>query len=204
MLRTTSFQSPATRVALRAPAPADREEFLALMRASRALHMPWAVPPTTDADFDALLLRAARADTEAHMLCRSVDSVIVGFANLNHIVRGGLQSAFLGYAVGAPHAGQGYMTEGLELVLARAFGELGLHRVEANIQPGNERSLALARRCGFRREGFSRRYLRINGSWRDHERWALLSEDWSERGVHAEPQRRPAMGGVLRSVRSSR
>ncbi|HEX4109386.1 MAG TPA: GNAT family protein [Solirubrobacteraceae bacterium] len=166
------------RVTLRAPSPADRDEFLALMRESRTMHLPWAVPPTTDADYDALLERASRADTEAHLICRSPDGVIVGFANLNHIVRGGLQSAYLGYAVGAPHAAQGYMTEGLELVLARAFDELGLHRVEANIQPGNGRSLALAERCGFRREGYSPRYLRINGAWRDHERWALLAEDW--------------------------
>jgi ribosomal-protein-alanine N-acetyltransferase len=178
------------RVSLRTPGAADRREFLGLMRASRALHLPWAVPPTTDLDYDALLDRAARPDTEAHLICRTSDGRIVGFANLNHIVRGGLQSAFLGYAVGAPFAGHGYMTDGLLLVLARAFDELGLHRLEANIQPGNERSLALARRCGFRREGYSPRYLRINGAWRDHERWALLVEEWREQhGEGSSPDR---------------
>ena len=173
--------APHPRAVLRSPSPADRHEFLEVMRASRALHLPWAVPPTTDADYDALLLRAGRPDTEAHLVCRAEDGAIAGFANLNHIQRGGLQSAYLGYAAAARLSGRGYMTAGIELVLERAFGELGLHRVEANIQPGNERSLGLARRTGFRREGFSPRYLRINGAWRDHERWALTVEDWEER-----------------------
>jgi ribosomal-protein-alanine N-acetyltransferase len=69
------------------------------------------------------------------------------------------------------------MSEGLRLVLRRAFGRLGLHRVEANVHPGNTSSRALVRRLGFRREGFSRRYLKVAGRWRDHERWALLRED---------------------------
>jgi [ribosomal protein S5]-alanine N-acetyltransferase len=64
-------------------------------------------------------------------------------------------------------------------VLAESFGRLGLHRVEANIQPDNAASIALVRRCGFEREGFSPRYLRIGGAWKDHERWAIRSETWS-------------------------
>jgi ribosomal-protein-alanine N-acetyltransferase len=59
------------------------------------------------------------------------------------------------------------------------FGDLGLHRVEANIQPGNTRSIGLVQRLGFEKEGFSRRYLKVGGEWRDHERWALLAEDFS-------------------------
>ncbi len=73
------------------------------------------------------------------------------------------------------------MSEGLELVLARAFEELALHRLEANIQPGNQPSLSLVQRAGFVREGFSERYLKIGGRWRDHERWAIRSEQWRAR-----------------------
>ena len=73
------------------------------------------------------------------------------------------------------------MRDGLELVLRHAFLELALHRLEANIQPGNAASIALARGAGFQREGFSPRYLKIGGRWRDHERWAMLAEEWRER-----------------------
>jgi ribosomal-protein-alanine N-acetyltransferase len=70
------------------------------------------------------------------------------------------------------------MREAIQLVLREAFVELRLHRLEANIQPGNQASLALAKGAGFKREGFSPRYLKISGRWRDHERWALLADDW--------------------------
>jgi [ribosomal protein S5]-alanine N-acetyltransferase len=112
------------------------------------------------------------------LLCRGDDDAILGFFNLSQIVRRTLQSAYLGYAIGKPFAGQSYMREGIELVLRRAFLTLRLHRVEANIQPGNGASIALARGAGFSREGFSPRYLKIGGRWRDHERWAILAEDW--------------------------
>ncbi len=78
------------------------------------------------------------------------------------------------------------MTEGLALVLRHAFRGLGLHRLEANIQPGNRQSRELVRRLGFRREGFSPRYLKIGGRWRDHERWAIVREAWAaSRGSRA-------------------
>jgi ribosomal-protein-alanine N-acetyltransferase len=69
------------------------------------------------------------------------------------------------------------MTEALGLALRHAFHEVRLHRVEANVQPANTRSIHLLRRLGFKKEGISRRYLKIGGRWRDHERWALLAED---------------------------
>jgi len=92
-----------------------------------------------------------------------------------------MQSAYLGYYALAPYARRGYMRDGLELMLRYAFRTLHLHRVESNIQPANRRSIALVRRAGFAREGYSRRYLKIDGRWRDHERWALLFEDWRAR-----------------------
>ena len=73
------------------------------------------------------------------------------------------------------------MAEGIELILRHAFRRLGLHRVEANLQPGNRASRALVRRAGFRQEGFSPRYLKIAGRWRDHERWAITLEDFRVR-----------------------
>ena len=98
-----------------------------------------------------------------------------------YITRGSLQSAYLGYAVGSPFAHQGFMRDGIELVLREAFLTLRLHRIEANIQPGNNASIALARGAGFSCEGSSPRYLKIGGRWRDHERWAILAEDWRAR-----------------------
>jgi [ribosomal protein S5]-alanine N-acetyltransferase len=171
------------RVFLREPAASDGHEFVSLMRASRSFHRPWATAPTDDDRFAAYLADSLRPDFEAMLVCRLGDGAILGFFNLSQIVRRALQSAYLGYAVGKPHAGQGYMREGLELVLRRAFTELRLHRIEANIQPGNHASIALARGAGFRREGFSPRYLKIGGRWRDHERWAILADDWR---VHVE------------------
>ncbi|MGH2889175.1 MAG: GNAT family N-acetyltransferase, partial [Solirubrobacteraceae bacterium] len=169
------------RVYLRSPGRGDRREFTELMRASRDFHSPWATAPTDDDRFSAYLSDCRRPDFEAMLVCRSEDDAILGFFNLSQIVRRRLQSAYLGYAAGQPFAGQGYMREGIELVLQHAFTTLQLHRIEANIQPGNASSLALASGAGFSREGFSPRYLKIGGRWRDHERWAILVEDWRAR-----------------------
>jgi ribosomal-protein-alanine N-acetyltransferase len=166
------------RVRLSPPVESDREEFLELMRASRPFHRPWAAVPVDDARFDAYLADARKPDYEPLLVRRCEDGAIIGFFNISQITHGPLQSAYLGYAVGERFAGQGYMREGIDQALRHAFVVLGLHRLEANIQPGNEASLALARAAGFRREGFSPRYLKISGRWRDHERWAILAEEW--------------------------
>jgi ribosomal-protein-alanine N-acetyltransferase len=119
-----------------------------------------------------------REDFRGFEIRRVSDGAVVGSIEISRIARGNFQSAYLGYRIGAADRGQGYMTEALELALRHSFRALRLHRVEANIEPGNEASIALVRRAGFTREGFSRRYLKLGGRWRDHERWALLREDW--------------------------
>ncbi len=166
------------RVYLRLPAADDEQEFTTLMRASRAFHRPWASAPSDSHAFATYIADSRRPDFEGLLVCRCSDEAILGFFNLSQITRGSFQSAYLGYAIGHYYAHQGYMSEAIEIVLRHAFTEIGLHRVEANIQPGNIASAALARSAGFRREGFSPRYLKISGRWRDHERWALLAEDW--------------------------
>jgi ribosomal-protein-alanine N-acetyltransferase len=184
----TGAARQSARVFLRAPTAGDGDEFIGLMRASRSFHRPWATAPTDQERFNAYLADSRRADFEAMLVCRADDLAIVGFFNLSQIVRRSLQSAYLGYAVGKPYAGHGYMREGIALVLRHAFVDLRLHRVEANIQPDNHASIALARRAGFRREGFSPRYLKIAGRWRDHERWAILADDWrTQREAEAVP-----------------
>ena len=99
--------------------------------------------------------------------------------NLSQIFRKGFQNAYLGYYGMVAFAGRGLMTEAVRLATRYAFDEIGRHRLEANIQPANLASIALAKRIGFRREGFSPRYLRIGGVWCDHERWALLADEES-------------------------
>jgi ribosomal-protein-alanine N-acetyltransferase len=170
-----------TRVIVRAPRAADRGEFLALVHKSRRLHRRWAAPPADARSFARYLARTRRDDFVGLLVCRQGDGATVGCCNLSQIFYGPFRNAYLGYWIGAGYEGQGYMTEAMALVLRVAFVELGLHRLEANIQPENERSLALVRRCGFRHEGFSPRYLKIGGRWRDHERWAITVEDWRAR-----------------------
>ncbi|MFP2905647.1 GNAT family N-acetyltransferase [Pyxidicoccus sp. 3LFB2] len=165
-------------VVLRAPHAEDREAFLAATRASRAFHRPWVAPPTTPEAFQAYLQRNARDDFEALLACERESGQLVGAFNLSQIFRGGFQNAYLGYWAVHGFQGRGLMSEALQLVLAYTFRTLKLHRVEANIQPGNAASRALASRAGFRMEGFSPRYLKVGGRWRDHERWALCREDW--------------------------
>jgi len=166
------------RIAVREPEPADALEFLQLVRASTRLHRPWVYPPRTVEAFDAYLARNARPDFQACLVARRSDGALVGMANLSQIVGEPLKSAYLGFNAFSPHRGQGYMTEGVDAVLRVAFRSLGLHRVEANVQPDNAPSRALLTRLQFRCEGFSPRYLKVGGRWRDHERWAILAEEW--------------------------
>ncbi len=164
------------RVFLCVPTARHREEFVALMKRSRRALRPWVVPPASRAAFDAYLLRSREPTERAFLICRIEDRAIAGVVNVSQIFHGNFCSAYLGYYAGAPFIGHGYMSEGLRLVVRHAFGALGLHRLEANIQPGNHASIRLVKRAGFEREGFSPRYLKVLGRWRDHERWAIIVE----------------------------
>ena len=156
---------------------ADEDDFIAAVRSSRSLHRPWLDLADTHERFMAVLERLRRDDQEAYLVRHACGcGGLVGYVSVGNIVRSAFQSAYLGYGAFSGHEGRGLMTEGLRRVIDIAFSELGLHRVEANIQPGNARSLALVRRIGFTKEGFSPRYLRVDGEWRDHERWALRND----------------------------
>ena len=169
-------------VFLRAPSQRDAQELIARNRASVRLHRGLVLPPVNDEQFASYLRRSRATNQACFMVRRIEDEAIVGVMNLSEIVRGMFRSAYLGYYAVEPFAGRGYMTEGLSLVLKHAFEALKLHRIEANIQPQNEASKALVKRAGFKLEGYSPRYLKIAGRWRDHERWALLVEDWKAKG----------------------
>lgn len=170
------YDATGPRVGIRRPTAQDCDAFIALMQASRELHQPWVDPPVTAEQFGGYLRGRSAPGQDGFLLCRRDDGELLGVVNLDCIVRGYFQSAYLGYFIGAAHARQGYMTEGMRLVIAYAFTELRLHRLEANIQPANTASIALVRKCGFRKEGFSPRYLQVCGQWQDHERWAILAD----------------------------
>jgi ribosomal-protein-alanine N-acetyltransferase len=155
----------------------DAAEFTARARESRELHHPWLFPPTSAAAYEAYARRLIEDPTRAGFLvCEKDTGAIAGFININNIVEGGFQCGALGYGAFAHAAGRGLMREGLDLVVGYAFGPMRLHRLEINVQPQNAASIALARACGFRLEGFSPKMIFIDGDWRDHERWAITSE----------------------------
>ena len=170
-----------TRVHIFAPSRDCAEEFIAFTSANEAFHQPWVFPATDAGSFRSYLERLEGGRAQGFIVARNADDSIVGVVNVNDIILGGFASASLGYYGSAACARRGFMTEGLGLVLDQAFDEIGLHRIEANVQPGNANSLALIAGLGFRKEGFSPRFLQINGAWRDHERWAILAEEWHAR-----------------------
>jgi [ribosomal protein S5]-alanine N-acetyltransferase len=164
-----------SRVTVRPVTSRDRSEFLDLVAASAGLHHPWMSLAATPQEFRAYLKRYERSGEESLLICVRDTGAIAGVVNINSIIRGRFQNGSISYAAFAPTAGQGYMSEGLALVMRHAFENLRLHRLEANIQPGNHASLKLVQRLGFRREGYSPEMLFIDGAWRDHERWAITS-----------------------------
>ncbi len=167
---------PRGRVRLDPVTLADASEFLAAVAASRRLHGRWVSPAASPALYAAMVQRLNLPPNRGFLVRRVDGGALVGCIEVTQIVMGALRSAYLGYFAFAGHERQGLMHEGLKRVTQVAFHEMGLHRLEANIQPGNAASIALVRSCGFRQEGYSPRYLKLRGRWRDHERWALLKD----------------------------
>src|SRR3954465_41723 len=172
-------------VLLRPPQMADFSEWAALREASRDFLTPW--EPTWPADdltrasFRRRIKRYSedqRGDLSYPFFIFSKrENVLVGGLTLTNIRRGCAQAGSLGYWMGAPYARQGYMTAGVRAVLPFAFATLRLHRVEAACIPDNVASVRLLEKTGFRREGFARQYLCIDGIWQDHLLFGRLKDD---------------------------
>lgn len=154
----------------------DAQELIKFNQENRNYHRPWVFPFLDMVGFDSWYARSLTAATVSFVAREITSREIVGVININDIVMGSLQGGYLGYYGSYMYSGRGLMTDALRLVVQYAFVELGLHRLEANIQPQNAASIAVVRRVGFVKEGFSPRYLFIDGAWRDHERWATVAD----------------------------
>jgi ribosomal-protein-alanine N-acetyltransferase len=188
--RTVSFteQLPAVvgeGVVLRPPQMSDYPDWAALREASRAFLTPWEPtwPPDdlTRSSFRRRIKRYAedqRGDLAyPYFVFRRADNALVGGLTLANVRRGCAQTGNLGYWIGAIHARQGYMTAAVSCFVPFAFQTLRLHRIEAACIPANSASIRLLEKTGFRREGFAREYLCINGAWQDHLLFARLKSD---------------------------
>ncbi len=178
------FSFPQGRVGIRRLEAEDREAFLAATQESAALHGRWIQPPRDEASFDALLEKCSQPNFVAWVVTEIETFEIVGMVHLSQLILGPFQNAFLSYWITQKFSGRGYMQEALRLTLHLSFGELRLHRLEANIQPENTASIRLVKQSGFVKEGFSEKYLQILGEWKDHERWAIHAEIWPERQLN--------------------
>lgn len=170
---------------LRGPHMSDYAEWSKLREQSQAFLTPW--EPTWPADdltrsaYRRRLRRYTRDVREAaaypFFIFREDDDALVGGCTLSNIRRGVTQTCSLGYWAGQPYARQGYVGAGVRALIPFVFEGLGLHRLEAACLPSNEPSKQLLVKCGFTQEGYARDYLKINGAWRDHLLFAILSGD---------------------------
>ena len=165
------------RVFIRKPVKEDAQELLSLRQRSKDFHFPWVILSLNEKDCSNYIHRCQNDNFQGLLICRQSNNQIVGVVNLSQIFYGGFQNANLSYYADVDFAGQGLMFKGVSLAIDYAFHTLNLHRIEANIQPENQRSINLIKRLNFTKEGFSPKYLKIDGEWRDHERWALTVEN---------------------------
>lgn len=153
-------------------------KFLSKVKNSNHLHSPWVFPPSTESEYIHYINRIQQNNQKGFFIKLISSDEIVGVINLNEIVQGGFQNAYLGFYAFSGYENKGLMSEGLKLLLTHTFENLQLHRVEANIQPANSKSISFIKHHHFRHEGFSPNYLKINGEWKDHERFAFTYEDY--------------------------
>ncbi|MCL1869322.1 MAG: GNAT family N-acetyltransferase [Promicromonosporaceae bacterium] len=161
----------------------DSGAWLALRAANHAWLEPWeATSPngpggaTTFGEYVRLLTQQARAGTTLPFAVE-LDGTLVGQLTVSSIAYGSLCSGAVGYWVSRDVAGRGVIPTAVAMATDYCFQVLGLHRVEINIRPENERSLRVVEKLGFRDEGTRVRYLHIQGEWRDHRTFALTSEE---------------------------
>ncbi|EKD70709.1 MAG: hypothetical protein ACD_46C00429G0002 [uncultured bacterium] len=166
-------------VFIREPKPEDEMEFIFAMQRSRSFHKDIHAPVTHE-EFLGYIRRYQELDKKSYLVCTQ-EGKIAGVISLSEIMGDPFQKASVGFYAVADYAGQGYMSRGLNLILEKSFTELKLHRLEASISPANLKSIALVKRSGFYKEGISLRYIKMNGKWHDHERWAITLEDWVEK-----------------------
>jgi ribosomal-protein-alanine N-acetyltransferase len=162
------------RVRLEQPTARRERDFIDAALRSRALHRGFVTAAATAADYREYLERTQRADRAAFLVVTEEADALAGVVEINGIVREPPATGVLAYYAFTPYAGSGLMREALNLGLDIAFREIGLHRLEANVQPGNRRSISLLKGLGFVCERTQRRY-KIGTRWRNHERWVLCA-----------------------------
>lgn len=171
-------------VTIRVPDMGDFEQWAALRQLSRDFLAPWEpIWPANDLTRTAFRSRVRQyqrdVDDDAaypFFIFDAAGQNLLGALTLSNVRRGVAQTGTLGYWMGEPHAGKGYMTAAVRLLLGFAFQTLALHRVEAACLPTNQASIALLRKTGFHHEGLARAYLKIAGEWRDHLLFARLQD----------------------------
>jgi len=172
-------------VYLRYPRISDHAGWAAVRGESREFLSPWEPVWASDELSKSAYRRRikryqkeTRADSAyAFFVFRKEGDVLMGGCTLSNVRRGVTQCCALGYWIGERYARQGYMFDAVRALVPFVFATLGLHRIEAACLPSNEPSKNLLTKVGFRQEGLARRYLQINGEWRDHALFALLADE---------------------------
>ena len=159
----------------------SNHEWLTVWEPSRHVHQ--ADPITDRSAFASRCLQRDRdrSNGSAYQFGLFVDQHVAGEVNINNVIRGAMQSGTIGYWIDQARAGNGYVAEGVVVVLQFAFEQLGLHRVEICIVPRNLRSRRIMEKLRIREEGIAQRYLEINGVWEDHVRYGMTAEEWHTR-----------------------